>query len=251
MKKSMLDQVLAAKNPKWKAGDKVRFKKDTSGYYAPYAGKEFTIEQFIPQKEVGDDREDAAAVKLKELKKDEPNHLIKVWSLEKVQGAATKKVEFYNIEWDAESELEHADLPDSVTLDVPADLNVEYDGADILSDKFGYTVFGFNFKEKGTTMKSSLLKRILASGKAEAHCYSTWHEGLRKLEEAQVIFNKAMGMAATENLPTEMKANLSQFVADSYSMQSNAAELFEELREVDAGAPAAPKEPEEKEETGD
>lgn len=97
-------------------------------------------------------------------------------------------------------------------------------------------------------MKYALLEKVLAAGKAEAHCFTTWHEGLRKLEEAQAIFNKAMGMAASENLPVEMKAQLSSFVSDVYNLQAQATELFEELREVDPGAPPAPKAPEENEE---
>lgn len=87
-----------------------------------------------------------------------------------------------------------------------------------------------------------MLKKVIASGRAEAHCFTTWHEGLRKIEEAQAIFNKAMSMAASETMPVDMKAQLSDFVASVYNLQAQAIELFEELREVDPGAPPAPKE---------
>lgn len=54
------------------------------------------------------------------------------------------KVRFYNIVWDTDGES--VSLPTEVTLEVEADINVEYDGADVLSDKYGYCVHSFDYE---------------------------------------------------------------------------------------------------------
>ena len=58
-----------------------------------------------------------------------------------------KRILFTDIQWDTDGENLADVLPSSATLDVPADLDVETDGADVLSDKYGFCVFGFNFTE--------------------------------------------------------------------------------------------------------
>lgn len=54
-------------------------------------------------------------------------------------------IRFYDIQWDTDGE--EVDLPSEVTLEVDADLDVAQEGADVLSDKYGWCVFGFQFEE--------------------------------------------------------------------------------------------------------
>ena len=54
------------------------------------------------------------------------------------------KVLFSNIEWDTDGE-ENLDLPESVILEVDSTTDLENEGADVLSDKYGYCVFSFDF----------------------------------------------------------------------------------------------------------
>jgi hypothetical protein len=54
------------------------------------------------------------------------------------------KVKFCDISWDTDNET--PDLPSEVTLEVDNDLDVPNDGADVLSDKFGWCVNSFNFE---------------------------------------------------------------------------------------------------------
>ncbi len=54
------------------------------------------------------------------------------------------KVEFYNISW--ETDGHRVKLPKKIVLDVDSDLDVSLDGADVLSDNFGYLVNSFSFK---------------------------------------------------------------------------------------------------------
>lgn len=69
-----------------------------------------------------------------------------------MQQPTTKRVRFFNINWDTEDEGVNSNisalLPSEVTLDVDDDLDIAYEGADVLSDKFGWCVFGFDFEEK-------------------------------------------------------------------------------------------------------
>lgn len=53
------------------------------------------------------------------------------------------KVRFYNIQWDASKK---SDLPESVTLEIDSNIDVEQDGAEVLTNKYGFLVNGFNFK---------------------------------------------------------------------------------------------------------
>lgn len=61
-------------------------------------------------------------------------------------------VRFENIEWDTSNDSdefdndEPIDLPTTVEREVDDDLDVENDGADWLSDEFGFCVFGFDYK---------------------------------------------------------------------------------------------------------
>jgi hypothetical protein len=56
-----------------------------------------------------------------------------------------KKVHFYNIQWDTDGE-EVESLPEETTIDVYVNADITMDGADILSDKFGWCVNSFQFK---------------------------------------------------------------------------------------------------------
>jgi hypothetical protein len=56
----------------------------------------------------------------------------------------TQKVRFSNIVWDTDGRF--VELPSEVTLDVPKDKDVDLEGADVLSDKFGWCVKGFEFE---------------------------------------------------------------------------------------------------------
>mgnify|MGYP006886080720 CR=1 FL=1 len=54
------------------------------------------------------------------------------------------KVRFSNIHWDTDGE--EVDLPTEVTMNVEDDLDVELQGADVLSDEYGWCIFGFNYE---------------------------------------------------------------------------------------------------------
>jgi len=64
-----------------------------------------------------------------------------------------KKVRFHNINWDTSDpeagleEIEPPELPKEVTLEVDDDLDVAYQGADCLSDEYGFCVNSFEFEE--------------------------------------------------------------------------------------------------------
>lgn len=54
------------------------------------------------------------------------------------------KVRCHNIEWDTDGD--DVELPTEVVLMVEGDVDMEYAGADILSDIFGYCIFGYEFE---------------------------------------------------------------------------------------------------------
>ncbi len=55
------------------------------------------------------------------------------------------KVTFFNIVWDKEvSEVSH--LPSEVVLDIDDDIDLKEQGADVLSDKFGWCVNSVNYR---------------------------------------------------------------------------------------------------------
>ena len=62
------------------------------------------------------------------------------------------KVRFYDIRWDTDDGNGHKPspmslgLPREVTLDVDDDLDVAEEGCDVLSDKYGFCVYGFMFE---------------------------------------------------------------------------------------------------------
>lgn len=58
----------------------------------------------------------------------------------------TKKVIFTNINWDTDGHVVKS-LPKTVELNIDVDLDVNLQGADILSDKYGYCLQSFNFAE--------------------------------------------------------------------------------------------------------
>ena len=56
-----------------------------------------------------------------------------------------KKVNFYNISWDTDGE--DTELPTDLILSVDEDIDISLEGADILSDEYGFCVNHFNFQE--------------------------------------------------------------------------------------------------------
>ena len=56
-----------------------------------------------------------------------------------------RTVNFYNIDWDTDGE--EIDLPTDVVLTVDKDVEVSLEGADLLSDEYGFCVNSFNFQE--------------------------------------------------------------------------------------------------------
>lgn len=60
----------------------------------------------------------------------------------------TIKVLFSNIKWDTDGK-NVKDLPSSVELTVDAKMDVGYEGADVLSNKYGWCVESFNFQVLG------------------------------------------------------------------------------------------------------
>lgn len=59
--------------------------------------------------------------------------------------ANSKKILFSNIKWDTDG-LRVRTLPEATELEVDADLDVDLDGADALSDKYGYCVQSFDWE---------------------------------------------------------------------------------------------------------
>ena len=56
-----------------------------------------------------------------------------------------RKINFYNIDWDTDGE--EIDLPTDVILTVDVDVKVSLEGADLLSDEYGFCVNSFSFQE--------------------------------------------------------------------------------------------------------
>jgi len=65
--------------------------------------------------------------------------------------ATSRQVRFYNIKWDTTDDDhpdgQDVDLPDDVTLEVDGDVDLDTEGADVLSDKYGWCVFSFDYEE--------------------------------------------------------------------------------------------------------
>lgn len=59
-------------------------------------------------------------------------------------------IRFYDIEWDVEK---LRTLPTETVLEVEDDCEVSMEGADVLSDKYGYCVHGFEFEVLKSPMK--------------------------------------------------------------------------------------------------
>jgi hypothetical protein len=57
-----------------------------------------------------------------------------------------QQVRFFDIEWDTDGE--DVELPAEVELEVDKDLDLNTEGADVLSDRYGWCVHGFNFEIK-------------------------------------------------------------------------------------------------------
>jgi hypothetical protein len=60
-------------------------------------------------------------------------------------GRNEMKVKFYNIVWDLHHTDNEVGLPNEVILEVDDDIDVSLEGADCLSDKFGWCVSSFSF----------------------------------------------------------------------------------------------------------
>ena len=61
------------------------------------------------------------------------------------------KVRFFNIQWDTTDDdfpdgNPDVSLPAEITCEVEDDLDVAYEGADVLSDREGWCVFGFEYE---------------------------------------------------------------------------------------------------------
>ena len=56
-----------------------------------------------------------------------------------------RTVNFYNIDWDTDGE--EIDLPTDIILTVDEDAEISLEGADLLSDEYGFCVNSFNFQE--------------------------------------------------------------------------------------------------------
>ena len=54
------------------------------------------------------------------------------------------KIRLYNIDWDTDGE--DIDLPQDVIREVENDFDIINDGADLLSDEYGWCVFGFDYE---------------------------------------------------------------------------------------------------------
>jgi len=54
------------------------------------------------------------------------------------------KIRFLEIKWDTDGES--VQLPDEVVLTVGDDVDVDLEGADVLSDEYGWCVFSFNWE---------------------------------------------------------------------------------------------------------
>lgn len=57
-----------------------------------------------------------------------------------------KKINFFNIAWDTDGQRVHG-LPNRITLEVERDFDADNEGANLLSDKYGYCVKSFDFKD--------------------------------------------------------------------------------------------------------
>ena len=60
------------------------------------------------------------------------------------------KVRAYNIIWDTDGET--VDLPDDVIIDLDDDADPSLEGADYLSDNYGWCVISFNIDTVGITL---------------------------------------------------------------------------------------------------
>lgn len=59
-----------------------------------------------------------------------------------------KKIRFFAIKWDTDGSCPRKlGLPTSIDFDVDNDFEPEMEGADLLSDKYGFCVHSFQFKE--------------------------------------------------------------------------------------------------------
>lgn len=69
-------------------------------------------------------------------------------SMTKPVSSSPVTVEFYSIDWDVDRKSDLKSLPKKYVVDVEANFDIENEGANLLSDKFGFCVNGFNFKIK-------------------------------------------------------------------------------------------------------
>lgn len=84
------------------------------------------------------------------------------------------RVKFYDIEWDTDGEP--TDLPRVVVLDVPDDTNIWEDGADLLSDQYGFCISSLKAARDFQTCQRCNSERILVvSGKTSDLCWASIH----------------------------------------------------------------------------
>ena len=57
------------------------------------------------------------------------------------------KVNFFNIKWDVDNQKVEG-LPLDTVMEIDDDTDIENDGADLLSDEFGWCVIGFDYVTK-------------------------------------------------------------------------------------------------------
>jgi len=56
-----------------------------------------------------------------------------------------KRYRAFDICWDTDGVA--VELPESAIIELDDEQDIQYDGADVLSDEYGWCVFGFNYEE--------------------------------------------------------------------------------------------------------
>jgi hypothetical protein len=64
------------------------------------------------------------------------------------------KYELFNISWDTDGE--RVKLPKKEVVEVESDVDISLEGADILSDKYGWCVNGFKIKRVGIDIEDEI-----------------------------------------------------------------------------------------------
>jgi hypothetical protein len=77
-------------------------------------------------------------------KDEEQDGNIEMWNQQNEVKNCTKKVHFYNIDYDTDGESINS--PTELTLEVDEDIDVSLEGADYISDETGFCVNSFSFE---------------------------------------------------------------------------------------------------------